>query len=65
MQPFPVHTFDHSAKWAEAGRIKAHRSHITVVSFSPDRNYLASGDQDGYVLVRVHTIDYHYIDLPL
>lgn len=55
MQPFPTRTFDHTTKWAELGRIKTHRSRINVVALSPDGKYLASGDQDGYVLVSALT----------
>lgn len=49
LSPLPI--FDPSEKWMEAGRIKRHNSHINTVAFSPNGDYIASGDQDGFIVV--------------
>ena len=48
-QPY---VFDQHSNLQMMGTLRVHKHEIHVVQFSPDGKYLASGDDDGILIVR-------------
>lgn len=50
-----THPFDPvGVAWARGPRIREHNAMITLLIVSPNGEYIASGDEEGYLCVRNH-----------